>query len=166
MLTIPDGTSFLLGSSMSREQVQQLAEDLVRAGDGLNNPLAVQILSEEGPKLVRELLVERYHVPFTLDPQNQLELIREAAHSTCRILHADDATGRAIQEKLVQALLAQPNITLLTNHSAVDLLTPSHHSLDRLDIYKPVWCVGAYVLDNNSGQVRTILSKATILATG
>ena len=145
---------------------QQLAEDLVRAGDGLNNPLAVQILSGEGPKLVRELLVERYHVPFTLDPQNQLELIREAAHSTCRILHADDATGRAIQEKLVQALLSQPNITLLTNHSAVDLLTPSHHSLDRLDIYKPVWCVGAYVFDNNSGQVRTILSKATILATG
>jgi len=145
---------------------QALAEDLVRAGDGLNNPLAVQILSEEGPKLVRELLIERYHVPFTLDPNNQPERILEAAHSTSRILHADDATGRAIQEKLVAALLEKPNITLLTQHTAVDLLTPSHNSLDRLDIYKPVWCVGAYVFDVTSGQVKTILAKATILATG
>ncbi|MHB9034265.1 MAG: FAD-dependent oxidoreductase, partial [Anaerolineae bacterium] len=44
---------------------QALAEDLVRAGDGLNNPLAVQILSEEGPQLVRKLLIERYKVHFT-----------------------------------------------------------------------------------------------------
>jgi len=31
MLTIPDGTSFLLSSSMSREEIQKLAEDLVPA---------------------------------------------------------------------------------------------------------------------------------------
>ncbi|NLV74883.1 MAG: L-aspartate oxidase [Chloroflexi bacterium] len=150
----------------ARDSAKSLAQDLVRAGDGLNNPLAVQILSEEGPRLVGELLIGRYKVPFTLTPENKLEVIREAAHSTSRILHADDATGRAIQETLVAELKAQSNITLLTSHYAIDLLTPSHHSLDRLDIYKPVWCVGAYVYDARTNQVKTILSKATILATG
>jgi L-aspartate oxidase len=126
----------------------------------------VEILATEGPRLVRELLIEKYHVPFTLDADNHLELTREAAHSTSRILHANDATGRAIQEKLVEALRSRPNIQLLTEHSGVDLLTPAHHSLDRLAIYEPLSCVGAYVFDEATGAVRTVLAKATILASG
>jgi L-aspartate oxidase len=144
----------------------KLIQDLIRAGDGLNNRRAVEILASEGPRLVRELLVEKYGVPFTLNEKNELELTREAAHSTKRILHADDATGRAIQINLVDALDAQPNIQILTRHVAVDLLTPSHHSLDRLAIYEPPSCVGAYVFDRDEYVVRTILAKATILASG
>ena len=145
---------------------EQLAEDLTRAGDGLNSREAVSILSHEGPRLVRELLVEKYQVPFTLTPQNELERTREAAHSTSRILHVNDATGRAIQQKLVEALLDQPNITIMTQYTAIDLLTPAHHSLNRLAIYEPLSCVGAYVYDHDTGQVVTILAKATILASG
>ena len=145
---------------------EQLAEDLTRAGDGLNNHEAVAILSHEGPKLVRELLVDKYEVPFTLTPKNELERTREAAHSTSRILHVNDATGRAIQQSLVKALLVQPNIQILTQYTAIDLLTPAHHSLNRLAIYEPLSCVGAYVYDHDSGEVRTILAKATILASG
>ena len=144
----------------------QLAADLIRAGDGQNNRRAVEILSTEGPRLVRELLIDKYQVPFTLDARRHLELTREAAHSTSRILHVNDATGRAIQQKLVEAVRAAPNITLITDHAAVDLLTPAHHSLDRLAIYEPLSCVGAYVLDQTTGCVRTILARATILASG
>jgi len=64
---------------------EQLAEDLTRAGDGLNSPEAVAILAHEGPRLVRELLIDKYKVPFTLTPDNELERTREAAHSTSRI---------------------------------------------------------------------------------
>jgi len=145
---------------------EQLAEDLIRAGDGMNNRRAVEILAREGPQLVRELLIKRYGVPFTLDSDQDLELTREAAHSTSRILHVADATGRAIQETLVEALRQRPNIQLLTDHMAVDLLTPAHHSLDRLAIYEPLSCVGAYVFDVQQGIVRTIVAKATILASG
>ncbi len=145
---------------------EQLVEDLMRAGDGMNNRTAVEILAHDGPRLVRELLIERYGVPFTLDAAHALERTREAAHSTSRILHVNDATGRAIQEKLVEALRARPNIHVLTDHIAVDLLTPSHHSRDRLAIYQPVSCVGAYVFDPQARVVRTILAKATVLATG
>jgi L-aspartate oxidase len=145
---------------------EQLAEDITRAGDGLNSREAVAILSREGPRLVRELLVDKYKVPFTLTPENELERTREAAHSTSRILHVNDATGRAIQQSLVKALLQQPNIKIMTQYTAIDLLTPAHHSLNRLAIYEPLSCVGAYCYDQESGDVVTILAKATILATG
>jgi L-aspartate oxidase len=144
----------------------QLAEDLIRAGDGLNSRQAVEILSTEGPRLVRELLIERYQVPFTLTPEHELERTREAAHSTSRILHVNDATGRAIQETLVRELRARMNIELLTEHTAIDLLTPAHHSTDRLAIYEPLSCVGAYVLSHATDEVIRILARATLLASG
>jgi len=145
---------------------EQLAEDLIRAGDGMNNRRAVEILAHEGPRLVRELLIERYQVPFTLDADAMPERTREAAHSTSRILHVNDATGRAIEEKLLAPLRSSPNIALYTGMYAVDLLTPAHHSLDRLAIYEPLSCVGAYALDPRTSTVHTILSKVTILASG
>ena len=145
---------------------EQLASDLMRAGDYMNSPTAVKILSEEGPRLVRQLLIDKYQVPFSVDEQNKLAFTREAAHSTSRILHAEDATGKAIQEKLVEALAARPNIRVLTRHMAVDLLTPAHHSLDRTAIYGPLSCEGAYVFDEDAKRVHTILSKVTILASG
>jgi L-aspartate oxidase len=77
----------------------------------------VAILSEDGPRLVRELLVEKYHVPFTLDEDHHLELTRRRPIPTSRILHVNDATGRAIQEALVAALKQYPNIQLLTDRS-------------------------------------------------
>ena len=145
---------------------ERLVEDLIRAGDGMNNRSAVRALATEGPELVHELLVRRYQVPFTLDQHNRLELTREAAHSTNRIAHVHDATGRAIEEKLIEELRRRPNIQLLTRHTVVDLLTPSHHSLDRLAIYEPLSCVGAYVFDESADCVRTVLAKVTVLASG
>jgi len=143
-----------------------LVEDLMRAGDYLNHPKAVDILAREGPKFVEQFLVQRLGVEFASSPHNALEYIREAAHSTERILHVADATGRAIEERLVAALKEQPNINILTSHTAVDLLTPAHHSRDPRAVYDPPACVGAYVLDQDTGQVRAYLAGKTILATG
>jgi L-aspartate oxidase len=148
------------------DSVDLLSEDIQRAGAGLCHPPAVRILAEEGPQLVRQLLVDKLGVPFETVPGNGLERIKEAAHSTERIVHVGDYTGQAIQEKLVQALRGRPNIELLTRHTAVDLLTPSHHAKNRLAVYGPVSCVGAYVFDQVGGTVKAYLSKKTILATG
>lgn len=143
-----------------------LAEDLTRVGAGHCNPKAVAILAEEGPNLVREILLEKIGVPFDRTPESELALIREAGHSTPRILHATDITGRAIEVALIQALATHPNVTLLTGHTAVDLLTPSHHALNRLAIYEPRSCVGAYLLDQARERVIRCLAKKTILASG
>lgn len=143
-----------------------LAEDVIRAGAGHSNPRAVQILAEEGPTAVRELLLERVGVEFDRTNDGDLSLALEGGHTLPRIIHATDATGKAIEIALVRAVEAHPNITLLTGHTAVDLLTPSHHSRDRLSVYEPRACIGAYLLNQDSGAVIRALAKITVVATG
>ncbi len=142
-----------------------LAEDILRAGAGLSLPAAVRVLAEEGPPLVQKLLVERVDVPFDVRAGG-LSNTREGGHSVSRILHVGDATGKAIQVALLQHLKTLPNVTLLTGHTAVDLITSSHHSKDPLTIYDPVTCHGAYVLDRANDAIHRVLAPATVLATG
>ena len=143
-----------------------LAEDIVRAGARINNPQAVAVLVSDGPRLLQRLLLDELHVPFDETPAEELEYTREAAHSTDRILHAGDATGRVIQEKLIEALKSRNNVRVLSRHTAIDLLTPSHHSLNPMHIYEPATCVGAYIFDQRSQRVKAYLAKKTILASG
>ena len=149
------------------DSVELLTEDILRAGDWMNNRNAVGILAREGPNLVRRILIDEQGIAFDgSGGEANPHRTREAAHSRSRIIHVRDATGKAIQEALIEALRAQPNIALLTANTAVDLLTPAHHSRNRLAIYEPLSCVGAYVFDQQRKRVVTILSKATVLASG
>ena len=143
-----------------------LERDIIATGDGLCDPQAVAILAHEGPALVEELLIKRLDVPFSRNERGDLDLTQEAAHSTRRILHADDATGRAIAKPLVQALRGHNNVRLLTNRTAVDLITIPHHSLEPLDRYQPTQCLGAYVVDTSGGAIGRVFAASTVLATG
>ena len=142
-----------------------LAKDILHAGAGHCNPRAVQILSEEGPQLFKQILVDRVDVPFD-HTNGDLSLAREGGHSVPRIAHVADATGKAIEIALMKALQAEPRIHLLTGYTAIDLLTPSHHSLDRHAVYDLQSCVGAYLLNQADGTVVHCLARHTILATG
>src|SRR5207248_2315211 len=75
----------------------KLIEDILHAGAGLSNEEAVRFLAVEGPRVVRELLVEGVQVPFSTTEEGELDLTQEGAHSLPRIIHAGDATGRAIE---------------------------------------------------------------------
>ena len=143
-----------------------LASDIANAGDGLCHDQAVEILARSGPGLVQSILLDRLKVPFDRRPDGRLALGREGGHSLPRILHATDATGRAIETALVAALAQHPRVRFLTSHTAVDLLTPAHHGRDRRAIYDPLSCVGAYVLDQASGEVIRCFARATVLSTG
>ncbi len=138
---------------------KKLEQDILAAGAGLSHPEMVRILSEEGPGLVESILLERLAVPFERDENGELSLVREGAHHLSRIIHSTDATGKAIEIALLNVLSAHPNVTLLTGVTAVDLLTPGHHSRNRLSVYDPPSCVGAYLLDQASGRVVRCLSK-------
>jgi L-aspartate oxidase len=143
-----------------------LQEDIQRAGANRCNPAAVATLADEGPERVKSILIDKIEVPFDHEPDGRLSLALEGGHSVPRIIHAADATGRAIELALLEALLNTPNVTLLPHHTAIDLLTPSHHALNRLAIYEPQSCVGAYLLDQASQRVIRCLAKKTVLATG
>ncbi len=143
-----------------------LKDDVLKAGHGVCNPEAVEVLAEEGPDLIREMLIERAGVTFDSDGKNELIYGLEAAHSRRRILHVGDMTGRAIMEGLIQELSEQPNVEILSGHTAVDLLTFPHHALDLLAVYQPLSCHGAYIFDQATRKVKPILAEYTILATG
>ncbi|MEM7331874.1 MAG: L-aspartate oxidase [Chloroflexota bacterium] len=141
-------------------------QDILHAGAGHTYPKAARILAKEGPALLKEILIDRIKVPFDLNKEGKLDVVMEAAHSVPRIIHATDATGRAIEIAMLNVIKDHPNITLLTGHTAVDLLTSSHHSEDNLSLYEPPRCAGAYVFDRKNKKVKRILARKTILATG
>lgn len=147
---------------------QLLADDIEAAGAGLCHHQAVDLLAEKGAEHLKYLLLDKLNVAFdTVNKENgQLATCKEAAHSVNRIIHAKDATGKAIQQALTQEAVQNPFISILPNHTAIDLITPDHHSNDRLSVYQRKSCVGAYVLDNKSTKVKRIIAENTIIASG
>jgi L-aspartate oxidase len=145
------------------DSFEQHVQDTLRAGAGLCRKDRVELAVREGPRQLREM-TERYGVAFDLRPGSaeeapELDLGLEGGHSARRVAHVGDATGRAVSAKLLQAASAHPNITLLSRHMAVDLLTMAKHG-------GPDAVFGAFVLDRASHQVRSLVARATVLATG
>ncbi len=148
------------------DSAELFVEDILRAGAGLSLRRAAEIVAREGPKLVQEVLVEEAEVPFDRTPRGELHYTREGGHSVPRILHVGDHTGAAIAAALHSLLKRFPNVRFETRKTAVDLITFPHHARDPLTVYDPITCHGAYVLDQESGEVRRYIAGATVLATG
>ena len=144
---------------------QKLKEDIINAGDGACWEPAVDQLVQLGPKLVKELLIDTFKVDFDYS-DGHLDFTEEGAHSVRRIIHSKDTTGKAIAQAIVPIVEQHRNITILNNHTAIDLLTLSHHSTNPLDLYKKPACFGAFILNNKTNEVFPIFANNTILATG
>jgi len=145
---------------------EMLVQDILAAGAGASLPEAAHILAEEGPRLLDEILIGQAHIQFDREPDGTLSYGQEAAHSCRRIVHVGDGTGAAISKGLVDLLKDYPNIEVISNATAVDLITYPHHSRDPLDNYRPVKCCGAYVFDRNGRAIHRTLAAVTVLATG
>ncbi|WP_374411437.1 L-aspartate oxidase [Novosphingobium colocasiae] len=133
--------------------------DTMVAGAGLNRRETVEFAVERAPLAIQRLV--DLGVPFNTEG-NALHLTREGGHSHRRIVHVDDATGSAVQEALLRAALANPNITLLPHRSCIDLITGRHEL--RYSGSGRVW--GVYALNEETGRVEAYTARATILATG
>ncbi len=148
------------------DTADDLARDITAAGDGLCDEAAVRLLADSVPEIVDRFLVEELQVRFNRDPEGGLDFTQEAAHSRRRIAHADDATGHAICVRLLAAVATEPRIQVMARQSAVDLITIPHHSVEPSAIYREIECLGAYVLDQQTGETRRFLAPNTVLATG
>lgn len=144
-----------------------LEKDILTAGWKHNYARAVRFIATKGPQVLKELFLEKYKIPFNQRKPGDWYLTREGGHSMPRILYCDDHTGKNIMDVLSDAVLAHPNIRVLTQRTAIDLLTTQHHAR-HLDFKYNLsnQCVGAYVFNDQVGKVETILSKYTMLATG
>lgn len=132
-------------------------EDTLVAGDGLCDRKVVELCVLDGPAQIQRLL--DLGVRLARDPSGELDLGMEGAHTRHRVVHWEDITGREIQRALIEAIARHSNITVLSDHIAVDLLSMAKYGGDPA-------CFGAYVLDNATGVVKTICARATVLATG
>lgn len=146
---------------------RDLEADILTAGWRQNYLRAVRFLARKGPQAVSEMLVDRLNTPFVRTAGGEFERIMEGGHSRPRILHDADFTGRTIMDRLMAAVAAEPGITVLTGRTAIDLLTTHHHSRSLGFKYQlENRCCGAYVLNQELGQVETVLADYTVLAAG
>ena len=134
-------------------------EDTMVAGAGLNDRHIVEFVVEHAPAAIARL--QELGVPFA-EEEGALHLTREGGHSHRRIVHVADATGWAVEEALLKAARAHPNITLVPDRVAIDLATSRHE--ERYSGAGQVW--GVYAVDRQSGAVELFTARATILATG
>jgi L-aspartate oxidase len=143
-----------------------LARDITLAGDSINSREAVELLSREGPALVASLLADTLGVPFSRDADGSISFTQEAAHSVRRILFVKDTTGMSIESALLQAVRAQPRIKTFGSHAAIDIITNTHNSTDSQERYRDTKVLGAYVWDEEAGNVEIFFAPAVVLATG
>jgi L-aspartate oxidase len=136
--------------------------DTVAVGDGLCHEDVVRIVVSEGPEMINQLT--QWGCRFTRNENGTFSLGREGGHSKNRIVHADDLTGFEIERSLLARVKEHPNITVLENHNAVDLLTEQHVAV--MSRGRSLTCFGAHVLDVERRVVETFLSGITLLATG
>jgi L-aspartate oxidase len=134
-------------------------EDTMVAGAGLNDRAVVEHVVGAAPAAIARLV--ELGVPFA-EEDGALHLTREGGHSHRRIVHVADATGWAVQQVLEQAAAAQPNITVLPDMVAIDLIT-GHHA-ERFSTEGAVH--GLYAYNRKKKRVETLTARATVLATG
>ncbi len=128
-------------------------EDTLEAGAGLCDIEAVDVLVQEGPARVRELIEMGAH----FDTRNgSISLAREGAHRKARILHVADATGEAIRLALANKCKQNPGIKVVEDQFVVDVLTDSDNRE----------CQGVLVYDNQRHRNIIYTARAVILATG
>jgi L-aspartate oxidase len=142
-------------------------EDTLRAGAGLCREDVVRFVVSEGPERIAELI--EWGVEFSRKSGNQspFDLGKEGGHSTRRVLHAADSTGKEIERALIDKAHSLGNVQIHENFLAIDLILESK-VLGRKSIPRDERdrCLGAYVFDIENDRIYTFRARFTVLATG
>ena len=139
-------------------------EDTLICGAGKCDREAVELVVRNAPEAAKDLI--EWGTRFDKTKDGLFDLHREGGHSEHRILHHADLTGAEIERALIESVKADPNITILEHHFAIDLLTRHHLGEIVTRHTRGLACFGAYVLDTESDEIKTILAKFTVVAAG
>jgi L-aspartate oxidase len=138
--------------------------DTLICGDGLCNEAVVRMVVEESNARIEELV--KWGADFDRTSAGTYDLAREGGHSEFRVLHHKDITGLEIERKLLQQIRNHPRIVMHTHYFAIDIITQHHLGKVVKRSTPGIECYGAYVLNTRTGDVETILSRCTLMATG
>jgi L-aspartate oxidase len=140
-------------------------QDTLTVGEGLSHPDIVELVVRQGPDRIQELVSLGAH--FDPGADNGYDLAREGGHSRRRIIHAHDMTGAEVERILSEKVLAHPNIRVFENHMGVNLITLERVVRQgRVVTEADKTCLGAYILNTDTGQVETFMARITLMATG
>lgn len=138
--------------------------DTLIAGDELNDKKIVRITITESTERIKELI--SWGARFDKTKTGKFDLGKEGGHSEYRVLHHKDNTGQEIQNVLLEQVKSDPNIEILENHFTLDIITQHHLGEEVNRRRSNIACYGAYVLNEETNEIQTILAKTTMLATG
>ena len=151
-------------TNLKVDNFEKHIQDTMVAGDYISDPDAVKQVVEGGPSGIADLV--KWGVNFDKDAEGNFDLHREGGHCEFRILHHADDTGFEIQRGLMEAVRKDPNITVLENHFAVEIITQHHMGIRVTRRTPDIVCYGAYILNPDTQKIDTYLSKVTLIATG
>jgi L-aspartate oxidase len=151
------------------DSVDSHVQDTLIAGAGICDEAVVHYTASNA-KACLEWLIEQ-GVDFDkedINGQKKYHLTREGGHSHRRILHACDATGKAVQTTLSERVKQHSRIRIFERYNAIDLITEPEQSQDGVNnnAQAKKQCVGAYIWNRNTEKVESIYAHKTILATG
>jgi L-aspartate oxidase len=147
----------------SHDSLASHVEDTLIAGAGLCHRETVEFIVGHGRERIEWLSAQGvdFSRQIGTNGQSEYHLTREGGHSHRRVVHAADATGRAVETTLVDRAREAPGVTLLEHHIAVDLITSR-----RLGAAGAPRCLGVYALDRTTRRVETYSARFVVLATG
>ena len=164
-----DGSSYYAQGGMSavlseEDSFESHIKDTINVGGSLSNEDTVRYVIEKGPENIRWM--QELGVPFSSEifksGDRKLHLTREGGHTHRRVVHAADATGKAMSDTLENHARHHSNITFYEHHNAVDLITADKQNNGNASNT----CIGAYVLNKKTNRVETFQARYVVLATG
>lgn len=143
-----------------KDSIESHIQDTLAAGANLCNEEIVRFTVEHGAENIKWLIEQG--IKFTRTSDNKdYHLTREGGHSQRRIIHAQDASGRAIETTLEHKVRTHPNIEIYEHHNAIDLITST-----KMGSKNSNTCLGAYILDRKFNRVEVFHAQHTVIATG
>ena len=139
-----------------KDTIEHHIRDTLNAGAGLCHQDSVKFAIEHGKEAIQWVIDKGVNFSRE-DDSDEYHLTREGGHSRRRVIHAADATGKALSEGLLSQVKNKPEIKLFEHHLAVDLILSPQNAKQ---------CVGIYLLDTQTNQVMEVPAKFTVLATG
>lgn len=144
--------------NLSGDSFRKHAEDTMKCGHYLNDEKVVNYFVSEGPEMIKYYQDIGTH--FSRLENGILDLGKEGGHSHRRIIHSGDMTGSEMVNSLKKAVMENSSISILENHTAVDIITTKKFKLAEKN-----HAIGAYVL-TDKGEIITITAKSVLISTG
>ena len=142
------------------DTIEQHVKDTLKSGAGLCHAETVEYTVRNSRPAIDWLIDQGVQFTREQDDQDKYHLTKEGGHSQRRIIHSADATGVAVHSALIKKVESSNNITVLTDHIAIDLVTQADSDSTK---YR---CTGAYIYSLGDDQVNLYQAKAVVLATG